>query len=59
MEKNKKKTFSKLQINSTLLIVGLISPLLLYLGLRGEITWLMGLASVLIVGVMLVVILVG
>ncbi len=57
MEKNSKKTFTKLQINSTLLIVGLISPLLLYLGLSGEALWLTSLASVLIVGVMLVLIL--
>jgi hypothetical protein len=59
MEKNSKKTFSKLQMNSILLIIGLISPLLLYLGLSGEINWLTGLASVLIVGAMLVVILLG
>jgi cytochrome c oxidase subunit IV len=58
MEKNSKKTFSKLQINSTLLIVGLISPLLLYFGLSGEIPWLTCLASVLIVGSMLAVILI-
>lgn len=59
MEKNSKKTFSKLQMNSTLLFVGLISPLLLYLGLSGDVLWLTSLASGLIVGVMLVVILVG
>jgi hypothetical protein len=56
MEKNPKKNLSKAQLNSLLLIIGIISPYLLYIGLTGEIAWLTYLASALIVGTMLTVI---
>jgi autotransporter translocation and assembly factor TamB len=58
MEKNPKKTFSKLQMNSILLIVGLISPLLLYVGLSSGADWLTWLSSALLVATMLAVIVV-
>jgi hypothetical protein len=58
MKENEKKKMTAFQKKSILLIGGILSPLLLFVGLNGQYTWLTGLASVLIVLNMLAVILV-